>query len=80
MNERKVAWRPWLRALHRDAGYTAVGLTIIYAASGLAAAGVSTLALDLLRLAPGNAAANRQQWLRLTADGVPDPRHGVPLR
>lgn len=29
-------WRAWLRALHRDAGYLAVGLTIIYAASGLA--------------------------------------------
>lgn len=29
-------WRPWLRALHRDFGYLAVGLTIIYAMSGLA--------------------------------------------
>lgn len=29
-------WRPWLRALHRDAGYFAVGLTLIYALSGLA--------------------------------------------
>ncbi len=29
-------WRPWLRALHRDAGYLAVGLTFIYAVSGLA--------------------------------------------
>jgi len=29
-------WRAWLRALHRDAGYIAVGLTFIYAASGLA--------------------------------------------
>jgi len=29
-------WRPWLRALHRDAGYLAIGLTFIYAASGLA--------------------------------------------
>jgi hypothetical protein len=28
--------RPWLRALHRDAGYLAVGLTVIYALSGLA--------------------------------------------
>ncbi len=28
--------RPWLRALHRDAGYFVVGLTIIYALSGLA--------------------------------------------
>lgn len=29
-------WRAWLRAMHRDAGYLAVGLTIIYAVSGLA--------------------------------------------
>lgn len=28
--------RKWLRALHRDAGYIAVGLTFIYALSGLA--------------------------------------------
>jgi uncharacterized protein len=28
--------RPWLRAVHRDAGYLAVGLTVVYAASGLA--------------------------------------------
>ena len=31
-----LRWRPWLRALHRDLGYLAVGLTIIYAMSGLA--------------------------------------------
>lgn len=28
--------RPWLRALHRDLGYLAVGLTVVYALSGLA--------------------------------------------
>ena len=28
--------RPWLRALHRDIGYLLVGLTFIYALSGLA--------------------------------------------
>jgi uncharacterized protein len=33
---RRVALRAWLRALHRDAGYLAVGLTFVYAASGLA--------------------------------------------
>jgi uncharacterized protein len=33
---RKLRWRPWLRALHRDIGYFAVGLTLIYAVSGLA--------------------------------------------
>jgi hypothetical protein len=29
-------WRPWLRAMHRDLGYVMVGLTFIYALSGLA--------------------------------------------
>ena len=28
--------RAWLRALHRDVGYLAVGLTVVYALSGLA--------------------------------------------
>lgn len=32
----KLRWRPWLRAMHRDAGYLAVGLTVVYALSGLA--------------------------------------------
>jgi uncharacterized protein len=31
-----IKWRPWLRAVHRDVGYVAVGLTFIYALSGLA--------------------------------------------
>src|SRR5256885_12559115 len=29
-------WRAWLRAIHRDIGYLAVGFTIIYALSGFA--------------------------------------------
>ena len=29
-------WRAWLRAIHRDCGYIAVGFTLIYALSGLA--------------------------------------------
>ena len=33
---RPVRLRPWVRALHRDLGYLAVGLTFVYAASGLA--------------------------------------------
>ncbi len=33
---RGLPWRPWLRALHRDVGYVAVGLTFVYALSGLA--------------------------------------------
>jgi len=28
--------RPWVRAIHRDLGYLAVGLTLVYALSGLA--------------------------------------------
>jgi uncharacterized protein len=29
-------WRGWLRAIHRDVGYLAVGFTMIYALSGIA--------------------------------------------
>jgi hypothetical protein len=32
----RARWRPLLRALHRDVGYLAVGLTVVYALSGLA--------------------------------------------
>jgi hypothetical protein len=34
--KRRFTLRPWLRALHRDIGYLAVGFTVIYAVSGLA--------------------------------------------
>jgi hypothetical protein len=33
---RRIQWRALLRAVHRDVGYTAVGLTVVYAVSGLA--------------------------------------------
>lgn len=33
---RTFAWRAWLRAFHRDIGYLAVGLTVVYALSGIA--------------------------------------------
>jgi len=33
---RRFKLRPWLRAMHRDLGYLAVGLTMVYALSGLA--------------------------------------------
>jgi len=33
---RRFKLRPWVRALHRDLGYLAVGLTVVYALSGLA--------------------------------------------
>ncbi len=35
-SRRGLRWRPWLRALHRDVGYFCVGLTFVYALSGLA--------------------------------------------
>ena len=31
-----VHWRKWLRILHRDIGYIATGLTVIYSISGIA--------------------------------------------
>jgi hypothetical protein len=34
--KRRFQLRPWLRAIHRDAGYFGVGLTVVYALSGLA--------------------------------------------
>jgi hypothetical protein len=33
---RRILWRALLRAIHRDVGYTAVGLTVVYALSGIA--------------------------------------------
>lgn len=36
MADRGVPWRAWLRAIHRDLGNLAVGLTFVYALSGLA--------------------------------------------
>jgi hypothetical protein len=33
---RKLPWRRWINVLHRDLGYFAFGLTVIYAISGLA--------------------------------------------
>ena len=32
----KRRWRAWLRAIHRDVGYLAIGFTVIYAISGIA--------------------------------------------
>jgi hypothetical protein len=34
--KRRFQWRPWLRTIHRDLGYFGVGLTLVYALSGLA--------------------------------------------
>jgi hypothetical protein len=33
---RRFLLRPWIRAIHRDAGYFGIGLTLVYALSGLA--------------------------------------------
>lgn len=35
-SRRSLSMRAWLRLLHRDAGYLAIGLTFVYAVSGLA--------------------------------------------
>jgi hypothetical protein len=32
----RIPWRRWNRAVHRDIGYLAAGLTVLYAVSGLA--------------------------------------------
>ncbi len=32
----RIPWRRWNRAVHRDVGYLAAGLTVVYAISGLA--------------------------------------------
>ena len=34
--EPRIPWRRWNAAIHRDLGYLAVGLTLVYAVSGLA--------------------------------------------
>lgn len=34
--KKRVRWRPVLRGIHRDIGYLAVGLTLVYALSGIA--------------------------------------------
>ena len=35
-NARRFQLRPWIRAIHRDAGYFVIGLTLVYALPGLA--------------------------------------------
>jgi hypothetical protein len=36
MVDLRKRWRAWLRAIHRDFGYLAIGFTLIYAVSGIA--------------------------------------------
>lgn len=39
---RALPWRRWLRAFHRDIGYLAIGLTLVYAVSGIAVNHIAT--------------------------------------
>lgn len=45
------SWRTWNRAIHRDLGYLAVGLTLVYALSGLLVNHAETLQPDYRTLA-----------------------------
>ncbi len=40
--KRALPWRRWLRAVHRDVGYLAIGLTLVYAVSGIAVNHIAT--------------------------------------
>jgi hypothetical protein len=71
--------RTWLRAIHRDVGYSAVGLTVVYAASGIAVNHVAdwdpnfthaTMTHELGRLPDDDEAASRQVLATL---GIRDP-------
>ena len=56
--------RTWLRAIHRDVGYSAVGLTVVYAASGIAVNHLADWDPNW-----GNA-ENFRHWID---SGMPDP-------
>ena len=59
-------WRGWLRAIHRDLGYLAIGLTVIYAVSGLAISASN----ELGELQSGLAAALLGPVAAVAAGGV----------
>ena len=61
----KKRWRAWLRALHRDLGYLTVGLTIIYAVSGLALNHIG-------QWDPNFTTVHREQTIEKIAADVPD--------
>lgn len=63
----KRRWRGWLRAIHRDLGYLAVGLTVIYALSGLAINHIGTDGWD-----PNFHSYERERQIPPIAAGVPD--------
>src|SRR5688572_5836076 len=80
--KKKTKWRAWLRAIHRDVGYLAVGFTIIYALSGIAMNHVDDWNYNFnssersLTIAPVPDDATDEQAAKLVADaagtGKPD--------
>ncbi|MCC7538313.1 MAG: PepSY-associated TM helix domain-containing protein [Deltaproteobacteria bacterium] len=78
--ERPSRWRPWLRAAHRDLGYLAVGLTLVYALSGLAVNHISdwdpnfesySTTHELGRLSGDDAAIARSVARTIGVEGTP---------
>lgn len=80
-SRRRFPLRRWLRAFHRDIGYFCVGLTLIYAMSGLAVNHIEdwdpnyvnferTVALEG-ELPDDDAAATRQVLAQLSIDDTP---------
>lgn len=61
------SWRAWLRAIHRDVGYLAIGFTVIYAVSGLAQNHIDDWG-DI-----SYKATERTFAIPAIADDVPDP-------
>ncbi len=60
-------WRAWLRAIHRDVGYLAIGFTVIYAVSGLAQNHIDDWGDVSYK------ASERTFAIPAIADDVPDP-------
>jgi hypothetical protein len=60
-------WRAWLRAIHRDVGYLAIGFTVIYAVSGLAQNHIDDWGDVSYK------ASQRTFAIPAIADDVPDP-------
>ncbi len=63
---RRPAFRAWLRALHRDIGYLAVGFTFIYAMSGLAVNHIADWDPNFVQI-------NRTHQLKVRLDGGDAP-------
>jgi hypothetical protein len=63
-------WRGWLRAVHRDIGYLAVGFTLIYAISGIAINHIKDWD-------PNFHATERQLTITPVADALTDAQAGA---